>query len=102
MKKLLSLILSLAIMLGLFSALPLTAYSEGSYPLIVPQIIVTTEDGNGTTLQKADGNVAASITIIDVDGSTLSDSVQFKVRGNSTAMASVLKKAYNFNCTSYL
>ena len=62
----------------------------------VPQIRVTTENGNGTTLQKADGYVKAEISITDVDGSELTDSVNFKVRGNTTAMTAIPKKAFAF------
>ena len=64
--------------------------------LNVPQIRITTEEGNGTSLQKADGYVNASVTITDTDGSVLEDSAEFKVRGNTTAMTTVLKKAYTF------
>lgn len=64
--------------------------------LQVPQIRVVTEDGNGTELQKADGYVNAQISITDTDGSTLSDAVSFKVRGNTTAMTTVKKKAFTF------
>ena len=99
MKKLLSMLLALVIAVSGFSALTISASAEGTQTepaMIVPQIRVTTEDGNGTTLQKADGYVNASITITDVDGSTLSDSVQFKVRGNSTATDFVKKKAFTF------
>ena len=65
-------------------------------PLIAPRVVVTTENGNGTTLQKEDGYVNANITITDTDGSTLTDACSFKVRGNTTAMSFVLKKAYTF------
>lgn len=62
----------------------------------VPQIRVVTEDGNGTTLQKEDGYVNATIEITDTDGSVINESVVFKVRGNGTALASILKKAFTF------
>ncbi|MEE3491514.1 CotH kinase family protein [Ruminococcus sp.] len=65
-------------------------------PIIVPRIVVTTENGNGTTLQKSDDYQNAAITITDTDGSVLSDSCSFKVRGNTTAMTFVEKKAYTF------
>ena len=65
-------------------------------PIIVPRIVVTTENGNGTVLQKADGYQKATISITDTDGSVLSDSCSFKVRGNTTAMTFVDKKAYTF------
>lgn len=64
--------------------------------LKIPQIRVTTEGGNGTKLQKADGYVNAGISVTDTDGSVLSDSVSFKVRGNTTAMTTIAKKAYTF------
>lgn len=65
-------------------------------PIIVPRVVVTTEAGNGTTLQKTDGYVNAEISITDTDGSVLSDACSFKVRGNTTAMTFVEKKAYTF------
>ena len=65
-------------------------------PLIVPRVVVTTAGGNGTTLQKDDGYVNATISITDTDGSVLSDACTFKVRGNTTAMTFVQKKAYTF------
>lgn len=43
----------------------------------VPQIRVTTADGNGTSLQKADDYVDAELTITDTEGIHLSDSVRF-------------------------
>ena len=64
--------------------------------LDVPQIRVVTENGNGTTLQKEDDYVNAQITIKDTDGTELSDAVQFKVRGNTTALSWVTKKAFTF------
>ena len=79
-----------------FDGIAATAQNADDGTIQVPQIKVVTEDGNGATLQKADGYVNASITITDTDGSVLSDSVVFKVRGNTTAMLSVLKKAYTF------
>ncbi|MBQ6413140.1 MAG: CotH kinase family protein, partial [Ruminococcus sp.] len=57
---------------------------------------ITTEEGNGASLQKDDGYVDAVVTITDTDGSVLSDTCSFKVRGNTTAMTFVQKKAYTF------
>ena len=96
MKKILSFLLALTVVFGALTALPLTAAADDSAPLTVPQIRVVTENGNGTELQKDDGYVNASITITDVDGSTLSGDVLFKVRGNSTAASFVQKKAFTF------
>lgn len=77
------------------------ALTTDDYPMLnVPQIHITTADGNGTTLQKDDGYVDASIVITDTEGSTLSDSVKFKVRGNTTAMTGIQKKAYTFKFTA--
>lgn len=101
MKRFCSLLLAIILVVTVLTALPLSASAQEtdeapSTSLTVPQIRVTTEDGNGTTLEKADGYVNASITITDTDGSVLSDSVQFKVRGNSTALTFVTKKAFTF------
>lgn len=64
--------------------------------IVVPKIEIDTVDGNGATLQKEDGYVNAQISITDTDGSALSGAVQFKVRGNSTAIASIPKKGFTF------
>ena len=93
MKKLISILLSLTMILAAVLILPASA-SAGS--VAVPKIYVTTADGNGTTLQKADGYVDAQISIVDTDGTTLDGSIVFKVRGNSTALTSVTKKAFTF------
>ena len=69
---------------------------QSAWEMTVPQVRVTTENGNGTTLQKEDGYQAASVTITDVDGATLSDSCSFKVRGNTTALSWIEKKAFTF------
>lgn len=94
MKRLISLLLSLCFMLGLFTALPSSASAETVYS--VPRVTITTENGNGTTLQKADGYVNASIEVTDTDGAVLTDTVLLKVRGHSTALTSVTKKAFTF------
>lgn len=94
MKRPVSLLISLCLLLGLFTALPSSASAEVTYS--VPRITITTEKGNGTTLQKINGYVNASIEITDTDGETLSDSVQLKVRGHSTALIFVAKKAFTF------
>ena len=72
------------------------AFTAVDSELIVPQIRITTEEGNGASLQKDDGYVDAVVTITDTDGSVLSDTCSFKVRGNTTAMTFVQKKAYTF------
>ena len=94
MKRTISLLLSLCLLFGLFTVIPTSASAEtiGS----VPRITITTENGNGTTLQKADGYVNAEITVTDVNGESLTESVLFKVRGHSTALTSVTKKAFTF------
>lgn len=68
--------------------------------IIVPQIRVTTANGNGTTLQKADDYVDATITITDTDSTVLTDSIKFKVRGNSTAQPNITKKAFTIKFDS--
>ena len=62
----------------------------------IPKIEINTESGNGAALLKSDGYVNAQITVTDTDGSVLSGSVLFKVRGNSTAIDSIPKKAFTF------
>ena len=62
----------------------------------VPKIEIMTENSNGAALEKADGYVNAQISITDTDGSVINDAVIFKVRGNSTAMTHVTKKAFTF------
>ena len=68
--------------------------------MVVPQIRVTTVDGNGVSLQKANGYVEATITITDTDSSVLTDNILFKVRGNSTANPAIAKKAFTIKFDS--
>ncbi len=95
-----SFILCFLIIFSMLLSVSLTSNAEESSDkdtkLEVPRITVVTEDGNGTTLQKADGYVNADITITDNDGAVLSDKVSFKVRGNTTSMPHIVKKAYTF------
>ena len=65
-------------------------------PMLVPRIVVTTENGNGTQLLKSDGYVNAEVSVTDIDGSVISDACSIKVRGNTTAFDSVPKKAFAF------
>ena len=104
-KKLIASLLSVILLL---SAFPLTTFAEElpqeqqqqeqqtAQTPQVPQIHIETENGNGTALEKADGYVQAKISITDPDGSVLEDNVSFKVRGNTTALYWVKKKAYTF------
>ena len=96
--KIISIVLSLSLLFGLPSVITVSASSETAGQ--VPRVVITTEAGNGTALEKADGYVDASITITDVDGETLTDSVQLKVRGNSTALTFVTKKSFTFKFSS--
>ncbi len=72
-----------------------TAVSE-TQEISIPKIEITTENGNGAQLQKADGYVNAEIKITDADGSALDETVLFKVRGNSTALSGIQKKSFTF------
>lgn len=92
-KKITSILLSVLIILGLFSTFVSASAKD---ELDVPRITFTTENGNGTSLLKTDGYVNASVKIEDVDGTSLSDDIIMKVRGNSTAFDSIAKKSYNF------
>ena len=94
MKKAISVLSALIMLLSIFTVNPSSASAETVAS--VPRITITTENGNGTTLEKDDDYVNASIEITDTDGTVLTDSVQFKVRGHSTALAFVTKKAFTF------
>ena len=91
MKKFISLLLCTTLLISLFCINVNAAEAE---ELTVPRVYVTTDDGNGNTIEKADGYVGANIKIEDVDGSVLEDKASFKVRGNSTALAE--KKPFTF------
>ena len=91
LKRTIAILTCLALLTGCFAFSVVSAAADETEPqsewaMTVPQIRVTTENGNGTTLQKADGYQNAAITITDTDGSMLSDSCLFKVRGNTTAL----------------
>ncbi len=92
MKKLVSIIIVTAL---IFMCAGISASAEGT-EVSVPKIEIITENGNGASLQKADSYVNAEITITDGVNTPLSGSVLFKVRGNSTAMSSISKKAFTF------
>lgn len=62
----------------------------------VPVLAITTESGNGCTLEKSDGYVSAHLTVTDVDGAEWGDQIRFKVRGNTTALPWVEKKSFAF------
>ncbi len=101
MKKIVSLILCLTLIASAMLCTAVSASAEGEEPFVehylhTPQITVTTENGNGTTLEKADGYVNAHIKIIDTNASILEDDIQFKVRGNSTASGFIKKKPFTF------
>ena len=88
--------LSVAVCSLCFAPTALAAEEYQGENLDVPQIRVTTENGNGCELQKEDGYVSASISIKDTDGKELTDAISFKVRGNTTALSWVNKKAFTF------
>lgn len=98
MKKLLTVLLCLVIALScILSVSAESTYASNDYEMLnVPQIRVVTENSNGTKLEKSDGYVNAEIQINGVDGSVIEDAVQFKVRGNTTAMVGITKKAFTF------
>ena len=92
MKKLVSIIIVTALVL---MCAGITANAEGT-EVSVPKIEIVTENGNGVSLQKADGYVNAEITITDGGNTQPGGSVLFKVRGNSTAMNGIAKKSFTF------
>ena len=100
-KKALSLLLSMVLCVCAVFSVPFFAAAEepaesSSVEGGVPKIVVATEDGNGVELKKADGYVQAQITITDTDGTELSDAVNIKVRGNTTALDAIQKKSFTF------
>ena len=92
MKKITALVLSFIILTGLL----VPVYAADETKIEVPKIKITTVSGIGTSLQKAQGYVDASISITDTDNTTVSNSILVKVRGNSTAFESIAKKSYTF------
>ena len=76
MKKFISLLLCTTLLISLFCINVNAAEAE---ELTVPRVYVTTDDGNGNTIEKADGYVGANVKIEDVDGSVLEDKASFKV-----------------------
>lgn len=101
MKRIVSLLLCLSMLasVAVFTTLSTSAEEvEESAGQVyqVPQITVTTENGNGPDLLKEDGYVNARIVITDTDGSVLEDDVQFKVRGNTSAFGPTKKKPFTF------
>ena len=93
MKRIISFFL---ILIMLFSFPCISSSAATSQNPSVPKIEITTDAGNGLSLEKADGYVGAHITITDADGSAVDDTISLKVRGNSTAMEHVTKKSFNF------
>ncbi len=99
MKRSVSLVICAAILLASTVCFNFTAFAAEDDSEEFPQaakISVNTEFGNGITLLKEDGYVNAQIEITDTDGSVLSDSVQFKVRGNTTGLSWMQKKPFTF------
>ena len=101
MKRIVSLLLCLTLVASAMVCSAISAAAADGEPSVeqqlhTPQIVVTTENGNGVTLEKIDGYVNAHIVITDTDGSQLEDDIQFKVRGNSTASGFIKKKPFTF------
>lgn len=92
--KVLSSFLSAVILISAIICMPASALDN--METSVPKIVVNTAGGNGLELEKSDGYVNADISITDVDGSAIEDSVSFKVRGNTTALSWIQKKAFTF------
>ena len=90
MKKMIAILLACAM---LVCAIPVVSAAE-TENVEVPKIYITTADGNGTTLQKADGYVNGHVAITDSEETVIDKDMVVKVRGNSTAL--VAKKPYTF------
>lgn len=85
---------SAAELVQIYDALSLSIEQLTYISAELPQIYITTDEECGETMVKETGYVDAQIVIVDTDGSVCEDSVQIKVRGNSTAR--VLKRSYTF------
>ncbi|MBQ6387737.1 MAG: CotH kinase family protein [Ruminococcus sp.] len=94
MKRFISIILCAAVMLGVCCAAGVGAEEITN---MVPRVYVTTDNGNGNTIEKEDGYVEATVKIEDTDGTVLEDAADFKVRGNSTALAEKKPFTFKFN-----
>lgn len=72
------------------------AESSGNWEMTVPQVVITTEDGNAAEWEKDDIYRKATITVKEPGGEAFTQSCSLKVRGNTTALSWVKKKSYNF------
>ena len=82
-KRFFAFVVCMALLLSGGGLTAFAAETDATWEMTVPQIRVTTENGNGTALQKEDGYQNAQITITDTDGSVLTNNCQLKVRGNT-------------------
>ena len=71
------------------------ADSSGNREMTVPQVVITTEDGNAADWEKDDIYRSATITVREPDGASFTENCSLKVRGNTTALSWVRKKSYN-------
>lgn len=106
MKKILAILLSVFFLLCLGTVSPMASEepadaspstsdeADVSEAYVMPRVEITTAQGNGPELKKSDGYVSASVVITDTDGTELAGDAQLKVRGNSTALDSITKKAF--------
>ncbi len=62
----------------------------------IPKISFVTENGNGCELEKSDGYINAEISITNTDATDILENVSLKVRGNTTSLSWVKKKAFTF------
>lgn len=84
-------VLTLAAAVGIFSTKVYAA--EEIVVKNYDKIVVTTKEGNGNTIEKADGYQKASFVFTAADGTVLEQTGKIKVRGNSTSKAA--KKPFN-------
>ena len=98
MKKILSLFLCAVCLFSLASVSQGSVLAAGEKPAAnaaeVPKLFIDTVNGNGASLEKADGYTDAHIKITDSGNTEADEDVVVKVRGNSTAMAQ--KKSFTF------
>lgn len=99
-KRLIPAVLCLALAASVFALPGLSvsaaeAASSGDWEMTVPQVVITTEDGNAADWQKDDIYRKATVTVKEPGGESFTQDCSLKVRGNTTALSWVKKKSYN-------
>ena len=91
--------LSAALAAAILLIVPQTSFAaepqQIQFQTDVPKFHIDTADCNGASLQKSDGYVSAHLQLTDESGTLIDTDISVKVRGNTTALSWVKKKAFN-------